>query len=121
VLDALSSGAGIRLFTDQRRNPVLLDDLAGAMVRVADLGLTGLYHVAGGEVMTRYEFGKAICGVFGFDQSLIIPIRMADFEYDAPRPMDSTLNITKIRQAIGFEPTPVIAALEQIKARMPGR
>jgi dTDP-4-dehydrorhamnose reductase len=121
VLDALSSGVGIRLFTDQKRNPVLLEDLAGAMIKVADLDLTGLYHVAGGEVLTRFEFGRKVCAVFGFDENLLTPIKMADFEYDAPRPLDSTLNIAKIRSAIGFEPTPVGRALEDIKARLPGR
>jgi dTDP-4-dehydrorhamnose reductase len=121
VLDALSRGAGIRLFKDQKRTPVLLADLAGAMIKVADLGLAGLYHVAGPEVVTRYEFGLMVCKVFGFDESLLIPISMADFEYDAPRPLDSTLNITKIKKAAEFKPTPMARALAEIKARMPGR
>ena len=121
VLDSLSRGSAMRLFTDQKRNPVLLEDLAGAMIEVADLDLAGLYHVAGAEVMTRYEFGKKVCAVFGFDEDLLIPISMADFDYDAPRPLDSTLNITKIRDAIGFEPTAMGRALERIKTQMPGR
>jgi len=62
-----------------------------------------------------------VCAVFGFDEDLLIPISMADFEYDAPRPLDSTLDITKIRDAIGFEPTPMGRALERIRTQMPGR
>ncbi len=121
VLEALSTGASIRLFIDQRRNPVLLEDLAGAMIKVADLDLAGLYHVAGGEVMTRYEFGKMVCMAFGFDENLLIPISMTDFEYDAPRPLDSSLNIGKFTRAAGFEPTPMARALADLKARMQGR
>jgi dTDP-4-dehydrorhamnose reductase len=121
VLEALSSGMGIRLFTDQKRNPVLLEDLAGAMIKAVDLDLNGLYHVAGGEVVTRFEFGKIVCEAFGFSESLLTPIRMAEFEYEAPRPPDSSLNITKFAAATGFEPTPMMRAMEDLKARMPGR
>jgi dTDP-4-dehydrorhamnose reductase len=121
VLEALSRGASIRLFTDQRRNPVLLEDLAGAMIKAADLDLAGIYHVAGGEVVTRYEFGKMVCAAFGFDEDLLVPISMADFEYCAARPLDSTLNIGKFATATGFEPTPIGRALADLRARMPGR
>ncbi len=117
ILDALSRGAAIRLFTDQRRNPVLLEDLAGAMIRVADLDLVGLYHVAGRDVVTRYEFGKMVCTAFGFSKNLLIPISMADFEYDAPRPLDSSLNIAKFASATGLEPTPVVLALASLASR----
>jgi len=120
VLESLISGAGMELFTDQKRNPILLEDLAGAMIRLSDLGLTGLYHAAGGEVVTRYEFGRFVCEVFGFDKSLLRPIRMADFEYCAPRPLDSSLNVAKIRRAIGFEPTPIREALQKIRTRIRG-
>jgi dTDP-4-dehydrorhamnose reductase len=120
VLEALSGGAGIRLFIDQKRNPVLLEDLAGAMIEAADLDLAGLYHVAGAEVVTRFQFGEMVCKAFGFDQGLLVPIHMADFEYDAPRPLDSSLNIEKFVSETGFEPTPIARALASIRARMRG-
>jgi dTDP-4-dehydrorhamnose reductase len=120
LLDALASHEKTRLFTDQKRNPILLEDLAGAMIRVADLGLEGVFHAGGADVVTRYEFGRTVCAVFGFDESLLVPIGMADFHHDAPRPLDSTLDIKKITKAIGFEPTSMPKAMEAIKARMPG-
>jgi dTDP-4-dehydrorhamnose reductase len=118
LLDTLSSGRRMRLFTDQKRNPILLEDLAGVMIRAVESDLGGLFHVAGGEVLTRYEFGEAVCEVFGFDKGLLVPIRMADFEYEAPRPADSSLSISKIKAATGFEPTPVGRALAEIKSRL---
>jgi dTDP-4-dehydrorhamnose reductase len=118
LVDTLSCGSPMRLFTDQRRNPVLLEDLAGAMIRAVDLDLAGLLHIGGDEVVTRYEFGQAVCEVFGFDNSLLVPIRMADFEYEAARPLDSSLDIGRIRHAIGFRPTPLRRALREIKSRL---
>lgn len=121
LLEVLSRGERMRLFVDQRRNPVLVEDIAGAMVTVARRGLTGLYHVAGGEVVTRFDFGAMVCEIFGFDKRLLVPIKMADFEYEAPRPLDSSLNISKFREATGFEPTPIARALADLKSRSPGR
>jgi dTDP-4-dehydrorhamnose reductase len=117
LLESLSQGRPMHLFTDQKRTPVLLEDMAFAMTRAVDLDLTGLFHAAGGEVFTRYEFGKAVCEAFGFDRSLLIPIRMADFQYQAPRPLDCSLDISKIRKVMGFEPTPVARALAEIASR----
>jgi dTDP-4-dehydrorhamnose reductase len=118
LLDLLSRGERVRLFTDQRRNPVLLEDLAGAMVEATRRDLTGLYHVAGGEVLTRYEFGTMVCEIFGFSRQLLVPIKMADFEYLARRPLDSSLNIERFRRACGYEPTPIARALSGLKARI---
>ena len=117
LLDRLSRGAPMRLFTDQRRNPILVEDLARAMIRAVDLDLRGLFHIGGGDVVTRYELGQVVCEVFGFDKSLLVPIRMGDFEYEARRPLDSSLDISKIRQAIGFRPTPLRQALGEIRSR----
>jgi dTDP-4-dehydrorhamnose reductase len=72
-------------------------------------------------VVTRYEFGKMVCKAFGFDENLLIPISMADFEYDAARPLDSSHNIGKIAVAAGFEPTSIAGALSGLKTRMPLR
>jgi dTDP-4-dehydrorhamnose reductase len=121
VLKTLSGGGNVRLFVDQKRNPVLLEDLASAMMKAVELDLAGLYHVAGADVVTRYQFGRMVCAAFGLDERRLVPITMADFDYEAPRPMDSTLNIAKFRRATGFEPTPMARALADLAERMPGR
>lgn len=118
VLKSLGRGRSMRLFEDQKRNPVLLEDLAGAMIDAVDIGLEGLFHVGGAEVVTRYEFGETVCEVFGFDKRLLVPIKMADFEYAAPRPLDSSLDIAKIKEASGFNPTPLARALADVKRRL---
>jgi dTDP-4-dehydrorhamnose reductase len=118
LLEVLSKGETMRLFVDQKRNPVLLDDLAEAMVAVAQRDLAGLYHVAGGNVLTRYEFGVMVCEIFGFDTGLLLPIEMAGFGYEARRPMDSSLNIGKFKRETGFEPTPIGRALAGLKSRL---
>jgi dTDP-4-dehydrorhamnose reductase len=117
LLGTLSRGDRMRLFVDQKRNPVFLEDVARAMITAAKFDLEGLFHVAGSEIVTRYEFGTMVCEAFGFDKSLLVPISMADFGYCAARPLDSTLDTAKFRSAAGFEPTPLGQALADLKVR----
>jgi dTDP-4-dehydrorhamnose reductase len=114
----LAAGNQMRLFSDQKRNPMLAEDLARALVAAAESDLRGLYHVAGGEVVTRLEFGRKVCRAFGFDEALLVPIRMEDFEYLARRPLDSTLNTAKFHSATGLEPTPIAEALAGLAGSM---
>jgi dTDP-4-dehydrorhamnose reductase len=115
LLRTLARGEKMRLFVDQKRNPILVDDLARAMIEGVNQDLAGLYHVGGGEVVNRFEFGKMVCDAFGYDQSLLVPIEMKDFTYIAARPLDSTLDITRFVSASGFEPTPLAVALRDLR------
>jgi dTDP-4-dehydrorhamnose reductase len=115
VLEKLEHGEKMPLFTDQLRNPVLMDDLAQALITAIEKDLSGIYHIGGPEVLNRHEFGRKVCRIFGYDEALLVPIKMRDFAYDAKRPLDSTLNTEKYTQATGFMPRPVDEGLEKAK------
>ena len=111
----LGAGRSMRLFTDQMRNPVFESDLADAVTIAVERDLKGLFHVAGAEAVSRYDFGRVVCEVFGFDEGLLEPITMAEFEYVAGRPLDSTLDISRFIAATGFEPLGLREGLSQLK------
>lgn len=115
VTERLSQGRPIKLFTDQRRSPILAEDLARAILRAVECDLAGLYHVGGSENLTRFEFGQKVCAALGYDEALLVPIRMRDFAYKARRPLDSTLRSDKFRAATGFRPRDVSEGLGRLK------
>ncbi|MFH1311763.1 MAG: SDR family oxidoreductase [Candidatus Eisenbacteria bacterium] len=115
VLEKLAQGEKMQLFTDQMRNPVLIDDLAEAVIIAIEKDLSGIYHIGGPEAVNRHEFGRKVCRIFGYDESLLVPISMRDFSYDAKRPLDSTLNTEKYTGATGFVPRPMDAGLKEAK------
>jgi dTDP-4-dehydrorhamnose reductase len=117
ILEKLDRGDKMELFTDQRRNPILVDDLAQAIIVAIEQDLYGLYHVGGSEALSRYDFGRKVCDAYGCDQGLLVPIRMQDFSYDARRPLDSTLNISKFVRATGFVPSKVSDGLVKVRGR----
>jgi dTDP-4-dehydrorhamnose reductase len=116
---ALKEGSGMRLFTDQLRNPVSVEDLAVAVMAVIERDLSGLYHVGGPDVVSRLEFGAAVCRVFGFDESRLEPISMKDFEYVARRPVNSTLDVSRFAAAAGWRPRRLVEGLESLMADRP--
>jgi dTDP-4-dehydrorhamnose reductase len=118
VLDRFGRGEKMRLFTDQKRNPILVDDLARAIIAAIECDISGRYHIAGPDVVTRSEFGQMVCRVFGYDEDLVVPIAMQDFDYRARRPLDSTLNTAKFVGATGFMPASILEGLMKIRAEM---
>jgi dTDP-4-dehydrorhamnose reductase len=116
---ALRSGEKMRLFTDQMRNPVLEDDLAEAVVLAICHDLEGIYHAGGPEAVSRLEFGQAACEAFGLDEGLLEPISMNEFEYVADRPLDSTLNISKLAGVTGFDPRTLKDGLSYLAGSLP--
>lgn len=111
MLDGLSAGRRMQLFTDQMRNPILVDDLATGIIRAIEGDLVGLYHLGGGEAASRYEFGRNVCRVFGFAEELLVPIRMDDVVLPARRPLDATLNTSKFKASTNFVPCGLWAGL----------
>ena len=96
VVDALEKGKHINIATDQHVSPTLNTDLAKQLVALIEKDTKGVFHTAGGERISRYDFVKVIADLFGLDKNLINPVRMTDINWIARRPMDSSLDVSKI-------------------------
>ena len=101
VLKQLTLGSPVPGFDDVVFSPMLANDLAEVVLALSDQNLTGLYHVAGSEPVTKYEFARRVASVFGFDPEQVIPTPMADARLKAQRPRDTSLNTGKICAALG--------------------
>lgn len=119
LLEVLGQGRRMQLFTDQMRNPVLVDDLAAAIVCGLEKDLVGLYHVGGSESASRYDFAIAACRVFGLDEDLLVPVTMEDAVFPARRPRDATLDITRFVEATGLRPSGLLEGLQRARVGPP--
>jgi dTDP-4-dehydrorhamnose reductase len=115
LLEALAGGSSAGLFTDQLRSPVLVDDLAEGIILGIENDMAGVYHLGGADAVSRYEFGRQVCRAFGYDEGLLVPTRMAEFEALARRPLDATLDSGKFTRATGFAPCGLAEGLERAK------
>jgi dTDP-4-dehydrorhamnose reductase len=58
-------------FTDERRCPIAVADLAAAVLELAALDTAGPLHVAGSDAVTRLEFARLICANHGRDPEVL--------------------------------------------------
>jgi dTDP-4-dehydrorhamnose reductase len=89
LLKNLSESKPVKVVDDQIGNPTLVDDLAFAVLKAVELGRTGLYHVAGNDLMSRYDFAMAIARIFNLNKKLISPIKTSALKQPAQRPLRS--------------------------------
>ena len=102
VLKSLSEGTHIRVVDDQVSSPTLVDDLAYALSKIIELGRTGVYHISGPDLISRFEFAKTLASVFGFDGKLITPEKTRDMKQPAPRPLKSGFITLKAETELGI-------------------
>jgi len=119
VRDSLRAGKSIRIVTDQWGNPTLAEDLAVGIWKLVLAGRSGLYHVAGSELNTRFTWAQAIASHYGLDGTLIHPCLTSDLKQAARRPLKSGLICDKLERDTGFRPRDVAGQLARVDALAP--
>lgn len=87
-------------------------NLAQAVAELVLAGKTGLWHVAGPEVLNRHEFALKVARRFGKDAALFRPVSIREAPPRAPRPLKAGLRTDKARAALGTKLLPVDEALD---------
>jgi dTDP-4-dehydrorhamnose reductase len=96
AIDMLKNKKNFNIVNDQYVSPTFNVDLAKQLVALIDQDETGIFHTAGGERISRYDFVKNIADIFHFEKTFINPIKMDDMNWIARRPKDSSLDVSKI-------------------------
>jgi dTDP-4-dehydrorhamnose reductase len=93
VLDALSGRADVAFFTDEMRCPITVGDLAAALLEVAPRDRAGRLHIAGADVVSRYEFAQLVAAAHGQDPAQLRAAASATSNVRRPRncALDSSL------------------------------
>ena len=102
-------------FADVVFTPMLVNDLSKVILDMMDLRLTGLYHVAGSEACTKYEFAAGIAEEFGFDRALVRPTDITGSGLKAERPLNTALQTGKVSEALNRPMPDVRSGLGRFK------
>lgn len=121
VLKELGEEKPIRVAEDQHANPTLCDDLAYAILKIAELERSGLYHIAGPDLLSRYEFALAIARVFKLNKKLINPVKSTTLKQPAPRPMKSGFITLKSNIDLGIKMSGVEQGVNILKQQLSSR
>ncbi len=92
--DEMRKGNRINIVNDQYTSPTLSSNLADMILGIRDQ--TGVFHTCGSERINRYDFSIKIAKAFCLDESLVNPITSSQLNWKARRPMDSSLDTSKV-------------------------
>ena len=118
LIDKLSRGEKVQVVMDQYGTPTLADDLAKILVILFQKDGQGIYHTAGREWISRYNFAQRVAEIFNMDSSLIVKTMSDCLKQQAPRPLMSGLKIDKICQEMGATFQSVKESLFTMKHQM---
>jgi dTDP-4-dehydrorhamnose reductase len=94
AVDEMKKGNRINIVNDQYTSPTLSSNLADMILGIRDQA--GVFHTCGSERINRYDFTIKIARAFRLDESLVNPITSDQLSWKARRPMDSSLDTSKV-------------------------
>jgi dTDP-4-dehydrorhamnose reductase len=119
LLEELQAGRRVQVVTDQIRTPTYVVDLAAGVEKMVRHDATGLYHLAGRELVSVYEFAQTVADVYGLDASLIEPTDRTEFTQTAERPLVTGLVTLKAETEVSYRPRDLPDALRHLAPRLP--
>ncbi len=102
-------------FVDVFFNPVSSIDFARIIDTMLYGDSKGIYHIGGQERLSKFEFALEACRAFGYDASLVRRVSLNEGTLKAQRPKDTSLNASRLSEAIGREMPEVAAGLQLVR------
>jgi dTDP-4-dehydrorhamnose reductase len=114
ILDYLKDGKSVDPFADQFNTPTLIDDLIQVILKIFDKNISGLYHATGKTCLNRYQFAILLAEKFSYDPSLIHSVTKLEKKQNAPRPISTCLDSTKLENLLNFSFSDISTGIESI-------
>jgi dTDP-4-dehydrorhamnose reductase len=97
----LTSNKSMSGFTDVIFCPMLVNHTARILIKMLEKRLSGLYHLVGGQAMSKYQFGVEIARKFKLKESEISPKSILSSSLTAHRSHNLWLSTHKISTDLG--------------------
>lgn len=104
VVYAIRSNKKIYAADDFYSTPTYSGLLSEMTIKLIEKGASGIYHGAGHEFLSRYDYVNKIANVFGLDKSLIGRVKLKDLKLKAKRPKRGGLRIDKVCETLKIAP-----------------
>ena len=112
MIAAIADNRPLHLFVDEYRTPI--DNCSAAKGLLQVLGRTrGILHMGGRTRLSRYQMGLLMAAAMQVKPKMIQAIRIKEARLPFKRAPDCSLDSRKA-YAMGYEPTPIKAAVEQV-------
>lgn len=104
VKEKLEKGELYNVVDDQVRTPTYVGDLAAGIVSIIEQKATGIFHIAGKDVLTPYQMAIETADYLQLDKALINRVTADSFSQPARRPAKTGFVIDKAINVLGYKP-----------------
>lgn len=94
----------IKVVSDQFRTPTYIDDVSSGIEKIIATNSTGVFHIAGKNIMSPYDMAITVAEVLNLNKNLIEKVTSETFPEPVVRAKKSGLIITKAIQQLGYQP-----------------
>jgi dTDP-4-dehydrorhamnose reductase len=114
----------LRIVADQTGGPTEARDIADAIIAMAaacrrpGFSAWGIYHFAGAPSTSWYGFAEAIFARVRQPRPRFVAVASRDYRTPATRPLNSTLDCSRIRNAFGIEQPDWRVSLSRVLAQL---
>lgn len=122
----LQQGQKVTLPDAMYQTPVLANHLAEVSLRLMKEGKSGIYHIAGRESVTRYEFLRRVAEILGLNATLVTKGTLRELEesWGIPKdlpgllPANACLDVEKAEKAVGGRMLTIEEGISRIKDKL---
>ncbi|MGL5947203.1 MAG: sugar nucleotide-binding protein, partial [Sediminibacterium sp.] len=101
----LQANKPIKVVTDQLRTPTFAPDICKGITTIIHTNQTGIFHLAGKDILSPYEMALAVAATLRLDKNLIEPVTADSFPEPVKRAQKSGLKIDKAQRLLAYEAT----------------
>lgn len=101
ILGAAQQREILKVVDDQQGSPTYSMDLAEALIKLSNIGATGVVHVTNSGRTTWYHFARRIVEQAAVKNVRVVPIKTEELGRPAPRPAYSVLDNARFVQITG--------------------
>ncbi len=113
VAGKLQKAEPIKVVTDQARTPTYIGDLCWGIQKIIEDQVTGVFHLAGKDIVSPYDMAVAVAKHLNLPLGLIEPVTASTFPEPVKRAQRSGLKIDKAVNELGYAPHSFAAALQK--------
>lgn len=104
VYNALKAGERIKAAVDLKGKPTFVGYIADTTYELIERKRRGVYHIAGRDILSRFEIATGVATTFKLDKRLISKTKAEALKQRALRPLNSILDTQKIEKELGERP-----------------
>jgi dTDP-4-dehydrorhamnose reductase len=112
----LEAGRSVEAFVDVFNTPTYVENLAEMIEAIIRKRLSGVFHTAGSERVSRFEFFRSYADAFGLDSGLLSPVPAGGLKEKLLLQTDSSLSVAKTSERLGVAFNSVTEGFARLKA-----